>query len=382
MTLNHEEPDRVPWFENSMDSPYVARDFNAKLPIQNLHSFLNAIRIIPFWRSIAKFLVNNPNIIAAGYKSIIKLYKKVGIDLVALPVSLLLTKSVFLSTREHVDEYGRVFRLNKDPHSGIEVRDYIGGYFKNIDDYRNWGLIDPLHPLRINLSKKILQLQEKFKTVYCFPSFGGLFEPTWEAFGMPVFAKLLKKEKGKMIKEVFDERGKFCLDLAKMLVEDGHKIMLIYDDMGFKGGLFMSPRDFRKYTFPWYKKIVNAVHAKGAKIIMHSCGNITPLFEDLVNIGFDAINPIESTAGMNIFELKEKFGEKVTLVGNLSTQDLLDKNPEFIIESTNKLLKHVAPGGGYVFSSSHSIQPPVKPENFKAMRDTIIKHGVYPINID
>ncbi|MHA1697921.1 MAG: uroporphyrinogen decarboxylase family protein, partial [Promethearchaeota archaeon] len=158
--------------------------------------------------------------------------------------------------------------------------------------------------------------------------------------------------------------------------------MLIYDDMGFKGGLFMSPRDFRKYTFPWYKKIVNAVHAKGAKIIMHSCGNITPLFEDLVNIGFDAINPIESTAGMNIFELKEKFGEKVTLIGNLSTQDLLDKNPEFIIESTNKLLKHVAPGGGYVFSSSHSIQPPVKPENFKAMRDTIIKHGVYPINID
>lgn len=98
----------------------------------------------------------------------------------------------------------------------------------------------------------------------------------------------------------------------------------------------------------------------------------------------DAIHPIEPTTAnpeYDIFKLHEKYGDKITFIGNISPQDLADKPPDYIRDRTKKLIKELAPGGGYVLSSGHSINPAVKLENFLVMHDTLKKFGQYPIRM-
>ena len=160
--------------------------------------------------------------------------------------------------------------------------------------------------------------------------------------------------------------------------------ILIMDDYGYKSGLLMSPKNYRTYVMPWLKESCKIAHKGGLKVILHSCGDISELLDDIVKVGVDAIHPIEPTTAnpkYNIFELYEKFSNKITFIGNVSPQDLADKEPEFIEDYTKNLLKKLAPGGGFILSSGHSINPSVKLENYLAMHNTLKKYGTYPIKL-
>jgi len=121
----------------------------------------------------------------------------------------------------------------------------------------------------------------------------------------------------------------------------------------------------------------------GLKFFLHSCGDIIEIFDDIIDCGVDAIHPIEPTTAsldFNIFKLQEKYGDKITFVGNVSPQDLADKDPQFIQEYVKKLIKEIAPGRGFILSSGHSINPAIKLENFLIMQETPKKFGTYPIS--
>ncbi|MFX0139340.1 MAG: uroporphyrinogen decarboxylase family protein, partial [Candidatus Hodarchaeota archaeon] len=116
-----------------------------------------------------------------------------------------------------------------------------------------------------------------------------------------------------------------------------------------------------------------------------SCGDIFPIFEDLVKAGIDVINPIEPTTAnpeYDIFRLNKKFGDTITFCGNLSPQMLATGEISEVEAYTKRLIQELAPGGGYIFSSGHSINPAVKLENFLAMRTILEKFGKYPINMN
>ena len=144
----------------------------------------------------------------------------------------------------------------------------------------------------------------------------------------------------------------------------------------------MSPRNYRSYVIPWIKRICEEAHAADIKIIFHSCGDIFPIFKDVVEAGIDAIHPIEPTTAnpeYNIFKLHKEYGNNITFMGNVSPQDLAEKDPGYIKKYTKKLIKNLAPNGGYVLSSGHSINPAVKLENFLAMHKVLKQEGIYPI---
>jgi uroporphyrinogen decarboxylase len=213
----------------------------------------------------------------------------------------------------------------------------------------------------------------------------GLMEMTWEAFGLENFSRLLAQKNN--IKKVFDNRGKFTIELIKRIIDWGEMdgAVMMCDDYGYKGGLFMSPRNYKELVFPWLKRICDTAHKGGLKFILHSCGDIYKIIEDLIECGVDAINPIEPTTAnpeYDIFKLNKKYGDKITFVGNVSPQDLSDKDPEFIREYTKRLIKEIAPGGGFILSSGHSINSAVKLENFLTMHETLKKYGEYPIHSD
>ena len=153
----------------------------------------------------------------------------------------------------------------------------------------------------------------------------------------------------------------------------------INDDLGHKTGLLVNPRLLRKYLFPHYRVIRELTAAKGLPLLLHSDGRITEILPDLVDIGFNAIHPVDPN-GMDIEETRRTVGPNVCLIGNLSLAHPLGLGtPQEVAAETEALIRKMAPGGGYCLSSGNSIPDYVPYENWLAMRDTALRVGRYPI---
>ena len=382
-TINHEEPDYVPSFEISIDNLAIYNHFNVKYGYQGSGDLLKkTFDLLKGDTELLKKFVDKSNKVSDSLTPAIGLYKKVGIDLCSIYLTNL---PVYYERDGIIDDVGTRKHFKKNPSDNMDILYYMGGYFKDIDDYNSFPLPDPDDPIRENIFKNAKKIENEFKgKVYTVPSFSGIFEATWQCFGLETFSKLLIQQK--LIKKVFDDRGKFVLEMVKRVSEWGEDgMVLMGDDYGYKNGILMNPKYYNQYIFPWLERICNTAHKKGLKFLLHSCGDISLILEDIIKSGVDAIHPLEPTTAnpeYNIFKLHQKYGDKITFVGNVSPQDLADKNTEYIQDYVKKLIKDLAPGGGFILSSGHSINPAVTLENFLAMHDALRKNGKYPINID
>lgn len=157
----------------------------------------------------------------------------------------------------------------------------------------------------------------------------------------------------------------------------GIDVIAVEGDLAGNTSLIMSPQHFQEYIKPYLKKIVKYSHSKGLKIIKHSDGNIWQILDDLVEIGFDGIHPIQPQC-MDIAEVKEYLRDKVCIIGNIDCQRLLpDGSPDEVERVVKETIEIASPGGGYIISSSNSIHPGVKPGNYIAMIDAVHKYGLY-----
>ena len=146
----------------------------------------------------------------------------------------------------------------------------------------------------------------------------------------------------------------------------------------------MSPKNYRTYVFPWLKQICAEAHKRGSKIMLHSDGDLMLIFDDIVNCGVDAIHPIESTTAnpeYDIFKLNEKYGDRLTFVGNLSPVMLFNGKISEIEEYSKRMIRELAPGGGFFFSSGHSINPAVTLDRWEAVMRIRDKYDKYPIDV-
>jgi len=350
-TIEHKEPDMVPAFESTFTNNTIMKHYGVD-------------------PSKTGYLKGNYTFSA-----------KVGIDLVLSAVSFF-PRTFLKGKRGFIDEYGRLMKF-ESANDGTQILTYHGGHFKSFEDYESWEQPDPNLKMRLALYFSGRKLQKEMKdVVFSIPSTGALMECTWEGFGIETFSRILRNDK--QIKRVFDDRGSFTLEIVKILAENDAQMILLYDDFGFKNGLFMRPSLYRRYIFPWLKKICDAAHKQDCKILLHSDGDLLEIFNDIVNCGVDAINPIESTTAnkdYDIFELNKKYGDKITFIGNLSPVMLAIGEIFEIEDYAKKLIRELAPGGGYIFSSGHSINPAVTLDRFEAMHNIKRKYGKYPINV-
>jgi uroporphyrinogen decarboxylase len=151
-------------------------------------------------------------------------------------------------------------------------------------------------------------------------------------------------------------------------------------DWAANRGPVFSPRHFRQFVFPRLKQIVDLCHRYGMPYIKHTDGNVNSLLDDLVVAGVDAFQAIEPRAGMDIVQLKRDYGGRLVLIGNVDCSTVLVEGPEEAVRAeTEALIRAVAPGGGYLLSTSNSVHPGVKPEYYRAMLDTARQVGAYPI---
>lgn len=155
------------------------------------------------------------------------------------------------------------------------------------------------------------------------------------------------------------------------------------DDIGMQQSLYLSPALYRKFVKPRQKRIFDFIHSRTrAKILYHSCGSVYDVIPDIIEIGVDALNPIQrSAAKMDIATLKREFGRELSFWGGgIDVQQVLPfASLQEIEDEVSRTLDILAPGGGYVFVPSHNIQPDVSPDRFWRAYETALKRRNYSI---
>lgn len=152
----------------------------------------------------------------------------------------------------------------------------------------------------------------------------------------------------------------------------------IGDDLASQLALWVSPTSYRKYIKPRHRKIMEYLRKRTTgKIIFHCCGAAQEIISDLIEIGVDILNPIQTICpGMNPFRLKKDFGSDIAFWGGIDVMHLLPHGkPHEIEREVKRHIDALAPGGGYVLGPSHIIQKGTPPENVLAMYRTATEYG-------
>jgi uroporphyrinogen decarboxylase len=152
-------------------------------------------------------------------------------------------------------------------------------------------------------------------------------------------------------------------------------IILFGDDLGMQTGPQISPRMYREFFLPRHRTLWRrAKELAGVKVMLHSCGGIAPLLDDLIDAGADAVNPVQiNCAGMAAADLKERFGRRLCFWGGgCDTRDVLPHgSPAAIRRHVLDQLRTLAPGGGFVFQQVHNIMSDIPPASIVAMFDAV-----------
>jgi uroporphyrinogen decarboxylase len=212
---------------------------------------------------------------------------------------------------------------------------------------------------------------------------GGIFEQPARTIGLENFLMAMVSEPkfadGLMerITDIYIESCNNYLDELGEYIQ----VFTYWDDVCTQNGWMIRPDLYRKMVKPKQRRLVEAIKKKtDAKIFYHSCGATYDLIPDLIELGFDILNPVQISAkGMDTKRLKQDFGKDITFWGGgVDTQGVLPfGKPSEVVDEVKRRIDDLAPGGGFVFAAVHNIQAFVPPENITAAFDTALKYGIY-----
>ena len=209
---------------------------------------------------------------------------------------------------------------------------------------------------------------------------GKIFTLTWMLMGFNDFSISLIMDE-RLVSDVFKKVAEIQFQGLEQIFEMPHVgAVWVVDDLAFGTGPMISPQAFRDHVFPWYREMATRCHRKNRLFIMHSDGDLTMLMEDLIDLGVDVLQPIDPTC-MDIEKVKEMYGDRISLVGNVSNELLRAGTPHDVEARVKELIRNVAPGGGYCVGSGNSVTDWSRFENYMAMREATFKYGNYPIQL-
>ena len=177
-----------------------------------------------------------------------------------------------------------------------------------------------------------------------------------------------------LVKDMFDKVGQVLVSAQSTMAQmEWIGALALGDDMGFKTSTMISPEHLRQYVFPRQKQIAEAVHAYDKPLILHSCGNLENVMEDLIEyVGIDAKHSYEDVI-MPVAEAKRRYGERISILGGIDMNFLCQASPDEVRRYTRRVLDVCAPGGGYCLGTGNSVANYIKLENYLTMLDEGLK---------
>ena len=155
---------------------------------------------------------------------------------------------------------------------------------------------------------------------------------------------------------------------------------VIWGDVAYKQGMFFSPTYWREYFKPWVRGMVEYCHAHGLPVVYHGCGCVKEIFEDYIEIGVDAYNPLEAKAGMDVLDLRRRYGHRMAFAGNIDIRKL-ERGDE--VEIRREILRklNAAKGGGFIVQSDHSVPSDVSGKTYDYLVKLVREYGKYPLEL-
>jgi len=208
-----------------------------------------------------------------------------------------------------------------------------------------------------------------------------IYQYTWMLMGFESFSFALT-DNLELIEIIMNKIGEIRLKVFETIINKCNKIGAVWmeDDLAYDLGLMIRPEFYRKYLLPWMKKIGKLCKQAELPFIFHSDGYFWELIDDLIDLGVNAIHPVEPKGmGKDVKELKEKIGNKVCLIGGIDLDVLIRGNADEVKKETINKLVNFASGGGYIAGSSNTVVSEVPVENYKNMIKTVLTYGKYPL---
>jgi uroporphyrinogen decarboxylase len=200
-------------------------------------------------------------------------------------------------------------------------------------------------------------------------STGGVLEPVMWLMGYQTFAIALYDQPD-LVRAMFEKVEELVVSAARSLAQCDRVIALwMGDDMGYKTGTMIAPVHMREYVFPIQKQVAGAAHDAGMPFILHSCGNLEEVMDDLIDdVGVDAMHSFED-AIEPVESWCDRYAERVAVVGGVDVDLLTRGSEEQVRARTRQVLEACGPSGAYVLGSGNSVANYIPPHNFLTMVD-------------
>lgn len=370
LALDHQEPDRVPIDLGSITS--TIRTVEAYERLKN-HLGLALEKKIRHFAD--EHVVPDEEILQALH-----------VDTVYLRMSIPKTwKRVQLDPYTVMDEWGVAW--SKPPRSFYTTPSSHPLKSASLEEIVRFPWPDPHEPSRFE------QLREKaqylFKTSdYALMADGitgvGVFDMSWHLRGMEnIFMDMVLKPD--FTRALFERLTDYYEAVYKnylRAIGEYIEMVIYYEDLSGQEGPLISPDLYRKYVKPCHKRIFKAIKENTqAKLCVHTCGSAYAFLDDYVELGVDVLNPVQISArDMDPLRLKQQYGKALAFHGGIDTQRFLPRaTPVEIKEEVRRMIGILGRGGGYLFTSCHSIQPDVAPASIVALFSAAVEHGKYPL---
>jgi uroporphyrinogen decarboxylase len=371
-SINHEEPDRVPFDLNPLVDFYIELKEYLKLDIEETINHNLAMEVIP-----------HPEVL-----------KKLNIDVISVKLGSPKTNSSEERTDGLVkDAWGVLYKMISQPGGG-RYYEVVDSPLKNstIEDLKKypWPVADL--PGRGEGAEKTARRLFEDTDLALLGRFGGpITETALYMLGMENWMMRLAQDPD-FINALLEKITDVQISLDRIGLEATAKYLQIYkasgEDLGMQTGPLYSPKMFKNQLLPHLARRFKTAKQylrdanPSVKMMLHSCGSIREFIPDLIEAGIDIINPIQPHAvGMDSVGLKSEFGEKITFHGGIDIQEVLPFGTEDEIEGeVIRRIQGLGKGGGYILAPAHNVQADVPPENLVRMYQAAIKHGKYPIH--
>lgn len=385
-------PDKVPKYEGSIEikelNPLMDGQLNSASMLFFTADQVNFFHNFPSFFSLLKKLLNYPRLFypIARYAPILisKLQRQFDYDMFSYTTGIPMVFNERIFTDFYTSENNKVIKgpdgrlVWRTSPDGAHTRH---GFIKNPQEWDRYMEFKPEHKANHILVEAAVKTCKNIDIVPVFSIFGGcFFEELSSIFGFERLFNLLVRNK-QFIRKAVKQLNEYSITVAKKALLKGAKYIYVTNDIGYKGRTIISPKMFRELFKPRIKKFCEVVHQYGGKVIMHSCGYIMELLSDFVEMGIDALHPIEKAAGNDIVEIKNQYKDDLVLIGNVPIPLLTHGTPKENYEYVKFLLKNVSSRGGHIISSSHSVTQWCKLKNFYAYYKAAKDFGQYPIKI-
>lgn len=206
-------------------------------------------------------------------------------------------------------------------------------------------------------------VEEAGDEIAVFGSLRGTFGFLFIALGLENLSMAIYEEP-ELLQEIIKAADAFWTELGLRLIDAGCTALYLANDLGMNGRTLISPNQLREFFFPSMAKQIETWHKAGGRVLLHSCGNVDAVAEDLADMGIDALNNIQVRSGMNLASIKQRIGDRVTLVGNVDATGIMCQPDKSLISAAiQEVIDTAGQDGALILATDHSFHEGIPTEN-------------------